>query len=83
MSGYGGVDDHNANIEAVRDNAIDVARANLPDARVPSAEYCMDDDCGEEIPAGRRSALPGVQFCVHCAPKHVTKINIRAVDWIL
>lgn len=83
MSGYGGVDDHNANIDAVRDNAVDVARANLPDASKPSAHYCMDDDCGEEIPVGRRTALPGVQFCVNCAPKHVTKINIRAVDWIL
>lgn len=83
MSGYGGVDDHNANIEAVVDNGVDVARANLPDPTKPSAEYCMDDDCGEEIEEGRRLALPGVQFCVQCADKHAVKINIRAVDWIL
>lgn len=83
MSGYGGVDDHNANIEAVVDNAIDVARANLPDPTKPSAEFCQDDDCGEPIPEGRRKAILGVQHCVHCAPKHALKIKIRAVDWIL
>lgn len=81
MSGYGGPDDHNANIEAVVANALDVVRANLPKGE--SAEFCQDDDCGEEIPEGRRTALPGVQFCVHCAPKHVYKPTIRAVDWIL
>lgn len=81
MSGYGGPDDHNANIEAVVQNAIDVARANLPSGE--SAHYCQDDDCGEPIPEGRRQALKGVQFCVECAPKHALKINIRAVDWIL
>lgn len=83
MSGYGGPDDHNANIDAVRDNAVDVARANLPNPNTPSAEYCMDDDCGEEIPEGRRNALPGIQYCVQCSDKHAVKINIRAVDWIL
>lgn len=83
MSGYGGPDDHNANIEAVVLNSLDVVRAQLPDPSKPSAEYCMDDDCGEEIPEGRRQALPGVQYCVHCADKHKPTINIRAVDWIL
>lgn len=83
MSGYGGPDDHNANIEAVVLNSLDVVRAQLPDPSKPSAEYCMDDDCGEEIPEGRRNALPGVQYCVHCSDKHRPKINIHAVDWIL
>lgn len=83
MSGYGGVDDHNKNIEAVVENYLDVVRASLPDPTKESAEFCMDDDCGEEIPVGRRKALKGVQYCVHCADKHVVKIKIRAVDHIL
>lgn len=83
MSGYGGVDDHNGNIEAVLLNALDVNKAQLPDPTKPSAEFCMDDDCDEEIPQGRRDALPGVQYCVHCADKHRVKIRIRAVDHIL
>lgn len=83
MSGYGGPDDHNKNIEAVVENYLDVVRSQLPDPTKESAEFCMDDDCGEEIPVGRRNALKGVQFCVHCADKHVVKIKIRAVDHIL
>ena len=81
MSGYGGPDDHNANIEAVVLNELDVIRANLPTGE--SAEFCQDDDCGEPIPEGRRQALKGVQYCIDCADKHVYRPNIRAVDWIL
>jgi phage/conjugal plasmid C-4 type zinc finger TraR family protein len=36
-------------------------------ARMPSGEgeiHC--DECGEEIPEGRRRALPGARTCVHC-----------------
>lgn len=83
MSGYGGPDDHNKNIEAVVQNSLDVIRSQLPDPTKPSAEFCMDDDCGEPIEEGRRKALLGVQYCVHCADKHVVKIKIRAVDHIL
>lgn len=83
MSGYGGPDDHNKNIEAVVQNSLDVVRSQLPDPTKESAEFCMDDDCGEPIVEGRRKALPGVQYCVHCADRHVVKIKIRAVDHIL
>lgn len=83
MSGYGGVDDHNKNIEAVLQNALDVNRAQMPDPSVPSAEFCADDLCGDVIPEGRRRALPGIQYCVHCADKHRLTIRIRAVDNIL
>jgi len=31
-----------------------------------SATEC---DCGEEIPEGRRVAIPGVQLCVGCAER--------------
>jgi len=30
-----------------------------------SATHCVS--CGEEIPQGRRVALPGVKLCVECA----------------
>lgn len=83
MSGYGGVDDHNKNIEAVVLNYLDVVKAQLPDPTKPSAVFCQDDDCGEPIPEDRRQAMKGTQYCVHCAPKHVPKIRIRAVDHIL
>ena len=83
MSGYGGPDDHHGNIEAVVENYLDVVRAQLPDPTKESAEFCADDMCGDPIPEGRRKALPGVQYCVSCADKHVVKIKIRAVDNIL
>lgn len=81
MSGYGGPDDHLANIDAVVENALDVVRANIPSGE--SAEFCQDDDCGEPIPEARRLALKGVQYCIDCADKHAFKPRIRAVDWIL
>lgn len=36
-------------------------------ARMPTGEaetHCVE--CGEEIPAGRRAAMPGVRTCVPC-----------------
>lgn len=81
MSGYGGVDDHNANIEAVIQNSLDIVRAKLPTGE--SATHCRDNNCGEAIPEGRRQALKGVKYCIECAPNHVQHIRIRAVDYIL
>lgn len=39
-----------------------------------SADYCCE--CGEEIPAERRKALPGIRYCVFCA-EHFEKTGIR------
>lgn len=39
-----------------------------------SAEHCVD--CGDPIPVARRSALPGVRYCVFCA-EHFEKTGIR------
>lgn len=36
----------------------------LPTA--PSAEYCTDPNCGDEIPEARRLAIPGVLYCAEC-----------------
>lgn len=39
--------------------------ARSADACMPSAHECVE--CGDELPEGRREALPGVQHCVYCA----------------
>jgi phage/conjugal plasmid C-4 type zinc finger TraR family protein len=31
-----------------------------------SALFCQNADCGVEIPAARRAALPGVRLCIDC-----------------
>lgn len=33
-------------------------------AMLPSATTCIE--CGDQIPEGRRLALPGVQLCIEC-----------------
>jgi len=32
----------------------------------PSAKYCTDVNCGDEIPEARRQAIPGVLYCAEC-----------------
>lgn len=32
------------------------------------SDFC--EDCGEEIPAARRLALPDATRCIHCQAKH-------------
>ena len=41
-----------------------VARARAGLATGPAALQCME--CGEDIPEGRRLAVPGVRLCVAC-----------------
>lgn len=43
-------------------DAVKSARARLPAG--DGSEYC--EDCGGEIPATRRKALPGTRTCVPC-----------------
>ena len=39
----------------------------LPERRLPRGESLHEcEECGAEIPAGRREALPGVRLCVAC-----------------
>ena len=53
-------------------NAVAGVRRKLEEqAARPSAEEC--EECGDEIPEGRRKAVPGVQFCVFCQEKHERK----------
>ena len=49
-------------IDASIEDAVSRARSRLP--RGESARDC--DECGAEIPEARRSAVPGVRFCVAC-----------------
>ena len=49
-------------IEKTREHAL----ANIPRYTGISATEC---ECGEEIPEGRRLAIPGVQLCVGCAER--------------
>jgi phage/conjugal plasmid C-4 type zinc finger TraR family protein len=47
-------------------NAVaDVRRKLEAQAAQPSLSNC--EECGDEIPEGRRQAVPGVQHCVYCA----------------
>ncbi|MBV1690338.1 DksA/TraR family C4-type zinc finger protein [Novosphingobium sp. G106] len=47
--------------DSIKD-ALESARARMPSGE--GLENC--EDCGEEIPAARRKALPGARTCVPC-----------------
>jgi phage/conjugal plasmid C-4 type zinc finger TraR family protein len=49
-------------IDASVDDAVQRARSRLP--RGKSLTHC--ENCGAEIPHGRRRAIPGVRRCVDC-----------------
>jgi phage/conjugal plasmid C-4 type zinc finger TraR family protein len=49
-------------IDATVKDAVERAKARLPSGT--SLTHCAD--CGAEIPAARRDAVPGVRLCVAC-----------------
>lgn len=49
-------------IDATIKDAVARARSTLPSG--PSLSHCAE--CEDEIPQGRRQAIPGVRLCVHC-----------------
>ncbi len=49
-------------IDATIKDAVARARSTLPTG--PSLTHCAE--CEDEIPQGRRQAIPGVRLCVHC-----------------
>ena len=49
-------------IDASVEDAVERTRRRFP--RGASLPEC--EECGAEIPAGRREALPGVRLCVGC-----------------
>lgn len=58
-------------IDATVKDAIARARNNLSSG--PSLSHCVE--CGEEIPEGRRVAIPGVRLCVPCQEAQDSKIT--------
>lgn len=49
----------------------------LPTA--PSAKYCTDTSCGDEIPEARRIAIPGVLYCAECQERREQQQRLRRV----
>ena len=49
-------------IDASVEDAVELARSRLPSGE--SLSHC--EECGQEIPAARRAAVPGVRRCVGC-----------------
>jgi phage/conjugal plasmid C-4 type zinc finger TraR family protein len=53
-------------IDASVEDAVNRARKQLPSGE--GLRECAE--CGAEIPAARRAALPGVRLCVACQETH-------------
>jgi phage/conjugal plasmid C-4 type zinc finger TraR family protein len=61
--------------DTVKD-AVQFARARMP---VGNGEiHCVE--CGEEIPASRRKALPGAKTCVPCQKERDTVASFSAFN---
>lgn len=60
--GWGSEDAATEQMQDTLDEAVMRVRSQLPSGA--SASHC--DECGGEIPEGRRQALPGVRLCVGC-----------------
>jgi phage/conjugal plasmid C-4 type zinc finger TraR family protein len=59
----------------VIEQTLETALAQIPRYTGISATEC---ECGEEIPEGRRLAIPGVKLCVGCAErKALVKHGVR------
>lgn len=67
--------DSASEIEELQRNAA--LSAHRIDRSAVSAEHC--EECGEEIPAPRRAAMPGCQMCANCqAEKELRQKQGRA-----
>jgi phage/conjugal plasmid C-4 type zinc finger TraR family protein len=64
-------------IDASIGDAIASARRNLPAGA--SLYHC--EECGAEIPAARRDALPGVRRCLSCQAEHDKAEVVRNVGY--
>jgi len=53
-------------IDATVEDAVNRAREQIP--RGASRSLCAE--CGNEIPAARRKAVPGVRLCLACQAEH-------------
>ena len=84
MSGYTGNPDSEAeHALIIAENGVHAARQQL----VPGRVYEECQDCFNEIPQARREAFINwnveCKYCVHCAPKHEKRQQIKMLDRIL
>lgn len=67
-----------------RAQALELAEYELTQSRAimglpaaPSAKYCTDPNCGDEIPEARRQAIPGVLYCAECQGRREKEKRLR------
>jgi len=63
-------------IDASVNDAVDVARARLPQGE--SLEFC--EECEEKIPEARRKAILGVKLCVNCQSEQDEKTALSSFN---
>ncbi len=61
-TGWAGDGAVNEQIDATVKDAVERARSRLPQG--PGLTHCAE--CGANIPAARRAAVPGVRLCLTC-----------------
>ncbi|THD34800.1 MAG: DksA/TraR family C4-type zinc finger protein [Sphingomonas sp.] len=57
-------------------DAVSGARARMPAG--DGLDYC--EDCGEDIPARRREALPGARTCVVCQARRDAAVRSAGIN---
>ena len=57
-------------------DGVSTARARMPTGE--GATHCVD--CGDEIPEGRRRALPGARTCVRCQSGRDSRIVTGGIN---
>ncbi len=57
-------------------DGVMTARARMPAGE--GASHCVE--CGDEIPEGRRRALPSARTCVHCQSGRDSRIVISGIN---
>ena len=65
-------------IDASVEDAVELARSRLP--RGESLLQC--EECGADIPEGRREALPGVRLCVECQSERDRRDGSRYIRFL-
>jgi phage/conjugal plasmid C-4 type zinc finger TraR family protein len=63
-------------IEDTVADGVKAARARLPVGE--GATHCVE--CGEEIPAARRQALPGARTCVACQSGRDSRVATAGIN---
>ncbi len=66
-------------LDQIEDTVTDgvlTARARLPAGQ--GTTHCID--CGEQIPEGRRRALPGARTCVNCQSDRDGRVFVAGIN---